>query len=80
MTVGELFKLIAAADRIVGTLGRPTPERLLERLAELADDEAALERLHRNIVLLTQALLELRSVPVQARVELSPGEPSEKID
>lgn len=75
MTVGRLVALVQAADRVVHSLQRPTPERLLERFAELADDEAALERLHRNVALLSQALLELRAVPVQARVEMSSGEP-----
>lgn len=69
MTVAQLVALVQAADRVVVSLQRPTPERLLERLAELADDAAALARLHRNVENLSRGLQEVRALPVGLAVD-----------
>jgi hypothetical protein len=64
MTLGNVVGLMNAADRILNNLRRDNPEKLLARLAEIADDEPALNRLHQDLEQLTRKLAASRQVPV----------------
>lgn len=64
MTLGHLTLLLQSADRILSSLRKPTAESLLERLAELADDEDALKKLHANLEALARSSVAARSVTI----------------
>ena len=64
MTLGNLTGVVNAVDRILTSLRRDNPDKLLSRLADIADDEKALNRLYQDLEQLTRKLAFLRQVPV----------------
>lgn len=67
MTLGNVIGIVSAADRIIFSLRRDSPEKLLARLADIADDEAALHRLYMEIEQLNRNMQLLRRIPVEVR-------------
>lgn len=67
MTLGNVIGIVSAADRIIFSLRRDNPEKLLARLADIADDEAALQRLYTEIEQLNRNMQLLRRIPVEVR-------------
>lgn len=67
MTLGNVIGIVSAADRIIFSLRRDSPEKLLARLADIADDEAALQRLYMEIEQLNRNMQLLRRIPVEVR-------------
>lgn len=72
MTLGDLHGLLSAGDRVVSTLRRPSPDLLLARLAELADDPQALSRLHSQLERLARAVVDCRTIPVSVELRDPP--------
>lgn len=64
MTLGTLTAMLQANDRILVSLRRATPDLVLARLAEIADDEKALKQLHSNLEMLARMTVAARNLGV----------------
>lgn len=67
MTLGNVIGIVSSADRVITSLRRDNPEKLLARLADIADDEAALNKLYVEIEQLNRNIQLLRRIPVEVR-------------
>lgn len=73
MTLGNVVGLVSASDRIIASLRRGNSEQLLARLADIADDPKALNRLWVEIEQLNRNIQLLRRIPVEVRATRGEG-------